>query len=91
MWYLIAGTRGGDTRARIIDLLIQRPYNANQLSKELGMDYKTIRHHIDVLLKHNIIVTEGDKYGTMYFLSSQMEANLDEFGIIWEKIDKGDG
>ena len=55
------------------------------------MDYKTIRHHIDVLLKHNIIVTEGDKYGTMYFLSSQMEANLDEFGIIWEKIDKGDG
>lgn len=91
MWYLIAGTRGGDTRARIIDLLVQRPYNANQLSKELGMDYKTIRHHIDVLLKHNIIVTEGDKYGTMYFLSSQMEANLDEFGIIWEKIDKGDG
>ena len=90
MWYLIAGTRGGDTRARIIDLLVQRPYNANQLSKELGMDYKTIRHHIDVLLKHNIIVTEGDKYGTMYFLSSQMEANLDEFGIIWEKIDKGD-
>ena len=90
MWYLIAGTRGGDTRARMIDLLVQRPYNANQLSKELGMDYKTIRHHIDVLLKHNIIVTEGDKYGTMYFLSSQMEANLDEFGIIWEKIDKGD-
>ena len=91
MWYLIAGTRGGDTRARIIDLLVQRPYNANQLSKELGMDYKTIRHHIDVLLKHNIIVTEGDKYGNMYFLSSQMEVNLDEFGIIWEKIDKGDG
>lgn len=90
MWYLIAGTRGGDTRARMINMLVQRPYNANQLSKELGMDYKTIRHHIDVLLKHNIIVTEGDKYGTMYFLSSQMEANLDEFGIIWEKIDKGD-
>ena len=73
----------------MINMLVQRPYNANQLSKELGMDYKTIRHHIDVLLKHNIIVTEGDKYGTMYFLSSQMEANLDEFGIIWEKIDKG--
>ncbi|MDO9518127.1 MAG: hypothetical protein Q7J10_08785 [Methanosarcinaceae archaeon] len=39
-------------------------------------------------MKHSIIVAEGEKYGAMYFLSSEMEANLDEFGKIWEKIDK---
>lgn len=85
---MIAGTRGGNTRARIINALIDRPYNANQLSEFIGMDYKTIRHHIGVLMKHSIIVAEGEKYGAMYFLSSEMEANLDEFGKIWEKIDK---
>lgn len=88
LWYLIAGTRGGNTRARIINALIDRPYNANQLAEVIDMDYKTIRHHIDVLLKNSIIVVEGDKYGAMYFLSSKMEANLDNFGEIWGKIDK---
>ena len=88
LWYLIAGTRGGNTRARIINALIDRPYNANQLSEVIDMDYKTVRHHIDVLMKNSIIVVEGEKYGAMYFLSPNMEANLDEFGKIWGKIDK---
>lgn len=52
------------------------------------MDYKTIRHHLDVLTKNGIITMEGDKYGAMYFLSKTMEANLNEFNQIWEKIDK---
>ena len=85
---MIAGTRGGNTRARIINALIDRPYNANQLSEVIGMDYKTIRHHIGVLMKNSIIVAEGEKYGAMYFLSPKMEANLDDFGEIWGKIDK---
>jgi DNA-binding transcriptional ArsR family regulator len=84
---LIAGTRGGVTRAKIINLLIERPYNANQLSEELNMDYKTIRHHLDVLNKNGVITMEGEKYGTMYFLSKSAEANIDTFREIWEKID----
>lgn len=52
------------------------------------MDYKTIRHHLDVLLKNGVITMEGDKYGAMYFISKALEANLNEFNQIWEKIDK---
>ncbi len=47
LWYLIAGTRGGMNRARILEALHERPYNANQLSETLGLDYRTIRHHLD--------------------------------------------
>ncbi|MDO9097535.1 MAG: winged helix-turn-helix domain-containing protein [Candidatus Methanoperedens sp.] len=88
LWYLIAGTRGGHTRALILNLLIDRPYNANQLTEAMNMDYKTIRHHLDVLVKNEIITMEGGKYGAMYFLSKTMEANINEFNQIWEKIDK---
>ncbi len=72
----------------ILKNLIDRPYNANQLAESMGMDYKTIRHHLDVLVKNGVITMEGEKYGAMYFISKAMEANLDEFNQIWEKINK---
>ena len=39
LWYVLAGTRGGLMRIRIIELIMDRPYNANQLKKALGVDY----------------------------------------------------
>jgi predicted transcriptional regulator len=86
LWYLIAGTKGGFNRARIIKSLQERPYNANQLAEKLNLDYKTIRHHIKVLEDNNIIVSSGDKYGTLYFISSDMENNLSVFDEIWKRI-----
>ncbi|MEK6988099.1 MAG: winged helix-turn-helix domain-containing protein, partial [Candidatus Thermoplasmatota archaeon] len=49
LWYLIAGTRGGINRARILWSLRNRPHNANDLAEFLGLDYKTVRHHLDIL------------------------------------------
>lgn len=86
LWWLIAGMKGGLNRAKIIKALNDRPYNANQLSEELQLDYKTIRHHIKVLEDNNIIKATGGKYGKMYFLSSSMENNYDIFDEIWEQI-----
>ena len=51
LWYLIASTRGGVNRAKIINFLSESPSNANQLSNQLKLDYKTIIHHLDVLKK----------------------------------------
>jgi len=51
LWWLIAGTRGGINRARIIKELHSWPYNANQLAQNLDLDYKTITHHMKVLKK----------------------------------------
>jgi DNA-binding transcriptional ArsR family regulator len=84
--WLIAGTRGGVTRAKIIGALKETPQNANQLASLLKMDYRTIRHHLNVLQKNNIIVSAGDRYGTTYFLSPQMEGNYTLFQEILERI-----
>ncbi len=83
---VIAGKRGGINRARIIKALADRPYNMHQLSEELNLSYKTVRHHVKILEKNNIIKPVGDTYGKLYFLSSEMEENYDVFEEIWEKI-----
>ena len=84
--WLIAGTRGGASRARIIQTLKETPQNANQLANLLGMDYRTIRHHLQVLEKNRIITTAGEGYGKTYFLSQAMEENYGEFEEILKKM-----
>ena len=87
LWYLIAGTRGGETRGKIIELLRKKPANAHMIAKILRLDYKTIRHHLGVLEKNNVItaVNKGN-YGAVYFLSELMQENLEVFGEIWDKF-----
>jgi len=84
--WLIAGTRGGANRAKIIETLKETPQNANQLANQLKMDYRTIRHHLKVLKKNKIINTAGEGYGTTYFLSQVMEENYALFEEIMKKM-----
>jgi len=86
--WLIAGTRGGPTRAKIILALKESPQNANQLATMLKMDYKTMRHHLEVLEKNKIVTSVGDRYGATYFLSQMMEDNYVLFEEIAKKIGK---
>lgn len=68
LWYVFAGTKGGPTRVKIMQLLLARPYNINQIRAKLKMDYKTVAHHIK-MLEGNSLVTYGDqkRYASMYF------------------------
>lgn len=84
--WLIAGTRGGPTRARMITALKESPQNANQLANLLEMDYRTIRHHLEVLEKNKLVTTAGEGYGTTYFLSPPLEDNYAVFEEIMKRI-----
>jgi len=87
LWYLLAGTRGGENRARIIRLLDERPRNANKLAEELDVDYNTVRHHLDVLLDHDVVERGGDDYGAMYFLTDRFEHHRETFETITDKME----
>ena len=89
LWWLILGTRGGINRAKIIKKLNERPYNAHQLSEELNVNYRTIRHHIKILEDSEVVKSAGEKYGKMYFLSEDMEKNYNDFETIWEQVKDG--
>jgi DNA-binding transcriptional ArsR family regulator len=86
IWWLIVGTKGGVNRARILRALHERPYNANQLSEVLGLDYKTVRHHLKVLLDNKVITEAGGGYGMVYFLSEGMEGEYAVFKDYLEKV-----
>jgi DNA-binding transcriptional ArsR family regulator len=87
LWYLLAGTRGGENRARIIRSLDERPRNANQLADRLGVDYNTVRHHLDMLLDHGVVERGDEDYGALYFLTDQFEHHRDVFEDVTEHMD----
>lgn len=75
LWYVLTGTRGGTNRARILRALDERPRNANQLAEDLELDYKTIRHHLDVLSDNDIVRDSGDDYGAVYLPTQRVRQN----------------
>ena len=87
LWHLIVGTRGGLNRAKIIHLLRARPYNANALAAAMKLDYKTVRHHLKVLIENNIAMASRDQtYGTLYFLTPRLQTHFQDFLEIWDKV-----
>ncbi|MDR2204341.1 MAG: winged helix-turn-helix domain-containing protein [Nitrososphaerota archaeon] len=77
--WLITKTTGGKTRVQIIKSLKNAPQNANQLSTELKLSYKTICHHLKILQKNKLLTTINNTYTTIYQLSKTMEENYHLF------------
>jgi DNA-binding transcriptional ArsR family regulator len=89
--YLLARSRGGRNRCRILKLLQEKgPLNANQIASALGLHYTTVQHHLVRLGRDDVVAASprGDSYGALFFLTYQMERNtqfLDEIlpGVDW--------
>ncbi|MFB6222036.1 MAG: ArsR/SmtB family transcription factor [Halolamina sp.] len=81
LWYVLASSRGGSNRARILRALDEEPRNANQLAEELDLDYTTIRHHLEVLTNNNVLTNSGNDYGAVYMPSGQCRQH-------WETVEE---
>ena len=86
LWYILGATRGGENRAKIVKTLREQPANLNQLSTRLGMDYRLVAHHVDVLSKNSMLSASGDRYGRMYFVAPWLDAHFDIFEDISRKL-----
>ena len=62
---------GGPNRARILQALDERPRNPNQLADDLDLAYNTIRHHLEVLERNEIVASSDADYGTVYMPSDR--------------------
>ena len=87
LWYVLTGTRGGANRVRLLRAIDERPRNANKLAEDLDLDYKTVRHHLDVLMDNGIVRSSGDDYGAVYLPTDRARAHWDTVEEILEKVD----
>jgi DNA-binding transcriptional ArsR family regulator len=87
LWYVLTGTRGGANRLRILRAIQERPRNANQLAETLDLDYKTVRHHLDVLVENGIVETSGDDYGAVYLPSQAARDHWETIEEIFEQME----
>jgi len=82
------GSKGGQTRARILEILSEKSMNANQLAETLGLNYHTITYNIDVLIKNRLVEVEGPRYGQVYYPSRIFTSNINAFKKIFEAAAK---
>ena len=86
LWSIIAGTRGGVNRAKILNLIRETPLNAHKISTTLNLDHKTVAHHIKILTKNGLVKKAEKDYGAEYQLSDIMRKNQNTLEDIMQKI-----
>lgn len=86
LFNMLKGAKGGQTRMRILDAILAEPSNANQLSKKLNLDYKTITYHLNIICNHNYATKENFERTTYYHPSDRLIKRLDEYKIIKEQL-----
>lgn len=87
LWYVLTGTRGGPNRVRLLRAIDERPRNANQLAEDLGLDYTTVRHHLDVLMDNGMVQKSGGDYGAVYLTTDQVEHHWETVETIIEQVE----
>jgi len=87
MVYVFVGSRGGQNRARIVELLRTEPSNPNKISERLGLDYKTVQHHIKMLEENGVIIASSKgTYGAVFFLTQYFERYFDSLRPMWARF-----
>ena len=87
LWQVLAGTRGGPNRARLLRALDERPRNANRLAEDLDLAYKTVRHHLDVLEENDVVESTGQEYGAVYLPTERTRTHWETVEDIIDQVE----
>ncbi len=68
--------------------LFEMPSNTHQLACNLGLDYKAIQHHMRMLEKNNMVDRIGAGYGTPFYPSNLLEANVGTLDDVVARLDR---
>jgi len=76
--WLLVGSKGGGTRIKILKLIRRKPSNVYQIAKELNLNYRTVKYHLELMLEHGIVEKVGEDYGAIYIPSEKVEESWNE-------------
>lgn len=86
LYWLFTATRGGTNRGRIMEVILEEPMNTNKLRKTLDLDFRTVKHHLEVMENNNLVSSMGNNYGKMYFASEKLMDNIELFKEVWPGV-----
>ncbi|MEM0117922.1 MAG: winged helix-turn-helix domain-containing protein [Conexivisphaerales archaeon] len=89
LWWMFVASRGGQMRMKILNYLLGSPANANRLAEELGINYRTVTHHLEILVQNGLVVAEGPKYGRVYFPSPLLLQGIKSYRNVVSLLNKG--
>jgi DNA-binding transcriptional ArsR family regulator len=86
LWQVLAGTRGGPNRARILRAVDEQPRNANRIAEALDLDYKTVRHHLDVLERNDVVRSTEAEYAAVYLPTDRARRHWDTVEEVFSRM-----
>ena len=80
-YQLFKADNGENGRVNIMKALLEAPMNLNQLAKKLDVNYRTVKHHVDILVKEEMLSVEKrrGRYGSLYFPSNLFKSHIKLF------------
>lgn len=77
---LFLSPRGGRNRQRLVRVDDEDgPMNANRIADRLGLDYATVRHHLDRLERADFVESRTDGYGARYAIAGRLACHWSAF------------
>ncbi len=74
----IIASKGWDTRRKILEELSKKPSTAYELAKKLGMNYSTIRYHLELLERAGLVTADkGNRY--VYKITKNVQFLLEDY------------
>ena len=86
LWNFLVGRKGRKTSILILDLILEKPYNKNQLATQLGFDYNTITYHIKIMCDHDYIKGEKFEKSVFYYPTEKFNKVHDEYKLLKEYV-----
>lgn len=79
---LLLSRDGGKTTLKILDIILEKPSNANQISNKLDLDYNTITYHMKIAQELEFV--ERKPIGKTYIFhpSDKLIKCIGEYNII---------
>lgn len=82
----LVGREGGKTSIRILDLILQKPFNKNQIARKLGLDYNTVKYHIKIMCDHDYISEERFEKRVFYYPTEKFNKVYEQYNLLKEYV-----
>jgi predicted transcriptional regulator len=78
---LLDSSRGADSRKKVLESLFWSAKNCSQISKEIGLNWRTVNRHLELLVKEGLVKSVSIGCRKFYKLTPRGEESIKNYLI----------